>query len=226
MATVNVNLKGVAYTKLETPTPLTPTYTYAQFKHEETKPENTAKNIADTLVGRQQGPGTAITLLNKETENHGGTPTEKTSTHTFSIVTQGFVVATFTAVGTVVGPPRGVSQPSKILPPWEIILIFLSTALFCIIFFRAMYHHRRLDMMTKKEDEANGIANPAVGNNEASNDDLGDAVEMKNISVDVPHKAKTGTTPPAPKLNTKYIPKDHKDNNQKGRKKVSKKDKA
>ncbi|EGX51474.1 hypothetical protein AOL_s00054g173 [Orbilia oligospora ATCC 24927] len=215
MATVNVNLEGVVYTNLETPTPLIPNYAYPQFK-QEAKPENTAKNVVGTLVGRQQGQGAEIKFPNEAIENNSETPTSTTSTHTFSIVTRGFVVATFTAVGTVVSPPRGVPQPSHILPPWEIILIFLSSAFVCFILFRALYHSRRLEMMIQKEDDANGIVHPIIGNDETSNGQYENTVEMKNVSVDIPSTDKTRTHSVAPKLTTKYIPKDTKAESDKG----------
>ncbi|KAF3178135.1 hypothetical protein TWF788_007578 [Orbilia oligospora] len=221
MATVNVNLEGVIYTNLETPTPLSPNYAYPQFK-QETKPENTAKNIAGTLVGRQQGQGAEIKFPNEAIENNGETPTKTTSTHTFSIVTRGFVVATFTAVGTAVSPPRGVPQPSHILPPWEIILIFLSSAFVCFILFRALYHSRRLEMMIQKEDNANGIVHPTIGNDETSNDQYENTVKMKNVSVDISSTDKSGTNSVAPKLSTKYIPKDIKAESDKGDVKILK----
>ncbi|KAF3319213.1 hypothetical protein TWF173_003663 [Orbilia oligospora] len=206
MATVNVNLEGVVYTNLETPTPLIPNYAYPQFK-QEAKPENTAKNVVGTLVGIQQGQGAEIKFPNEAIENNSETPTSTTSTHTFSIVTRGFVVATFTAVGTVVSPPRGVPQPSHILPPWEIILIFLS---------------RRLEMMIQKEDDANGIVHPIIGNDETSNGQYENTVEMKNVSVDIPSTDKTRTHSVAPKLTTKYIPKDTKAESDKGDVKILK----
>lgn len=189
MGKVNVNLEGVVYTNLETPTPWTSTHTHTQFKRN-VNPEHTAGNIADTLVERQQG--TAITTSDEYLKNRGGTQTETTSTHIFSIITNGFVVATFTIFGTAVSPPRGVSQPPSILPPWEIILIFLSTDFFCFILFRALYHYRRLEMMMKNEDAAKGTANSAAGDNETSDNKFDDALEMKDILVEVPVTDKTG----------------------------------
>ncbi|KAK6534026.1 hypothetical protein TWF281_005366 [Arthrobotrys megalospora] len=144
-----------------------------------------------------------------EPKDTAGTPTEMTATHTFSIVTNGFVVATFTAVGTSVSPPRGVSQPSSSLPPWEVVIIILSAALFCFILTRTFWHHRRFEMMMKKEEEAKGPAttNPTK-TDETHDEKCPQAVEMQDIVVEIPITDGTRESTAAFKLNTKYIPKD------------------
>ncbi|KAK6356786.1 hypothetical protein TWF718_001127 [Orbilia javanica] len=213
MARVNVNLKGVVYTSLETPTPWTRTHTYDQFT-QAAQTEQMAGGATGTLVEQQEGA--TVTNPNTRLNNRGGIPIETTSTHTFSIITNGFVIATFTAVGTAVSPPRGVPQPSNILPPWEIVVISISMGIFCLILFRAMYHYRRLEMMTKKEQAGNPTPDATFGDSEAVDGKYRISLEVKDVMPENTTTDKTSKKSTTLALTTKYIPKDAKLNNQKG----------
>ncbi|KAK6509760.1 hypothetical protein TWF481_004490 [Arthrobotrys musiformis] len=197
MATVNVNFETVVYDTLQTPTRWTPTYTHIK-----------GRRTTCTVVGGQ-GAAT-VTTPDGRLKNLGVTLTESTSTstHTFSIVTNDFVVATFTAVGAVSGPPRGIDQPPSTLPPWEIIIISISAALVCLVLFRALYHHRRLDMMLKKEQKKDETKDATIQGQKPSDSQWSDALHMKDVSAGVPVNDKLGNQSAALKLNTKYIPTD------------------
>ncbi|KAK6333762.1 hypothetical protein TWF730_003945 [Orbilia blumenaviensis] len=193
MATVNVNLETVVYTNLKTPTPWAPTRTKAP------------------RAMQPDGTKLPAPMENERLKGYEGMVTETTSTHTFSIITNGLVVATFTAVGTIASPPRGIPPPPDALPPWEIIIIILSAALFCFILIRAFYHHRRLEMIIRKEDEAKGTTDAIATtktHKTGSGDDRAESLKMEDVLIKAPATKKSGTNTKVSKISTKYIPRD------------------
>ncbi|KAK6354621.1 hypothetical protein TWF696_003762 [Orbilia brochopaga] len=134
---VNVDLAKVVFTRLDTPTAWVSTPVADSkpqwpngFKDtEEATPKTTIPGSRDELT-TARNPLTFTGGFKDPT----ATTVDHTATKTFSIVHNHVVLATFTVVGTIASPPRGVPASPGILSSEGILLITVITALLAFFF--------------------------------------------------------------------------------------------